>query len=122
MTDPLEVKSTGAIADELTVAIIKLEHGIDVGDRIIRFKKILNDRVKSLSGLKEFADLLASLENTNRECWEAQDAVMGSDDVSIVFLNAKRAQTLNAQRNKLIREMDAITNELDRSHLKKNYG
>lgn len=121
MVDPLEVKSTGQIADELTISVIKAENGIDTADRVIRLKVVLNERVKDLTGLKDFADLLALLENVNRDCWDAQDVIMAASDYTTVAIHAKKAQQLNARRNRLIRDIDTLMNELDRSYLEKNY-
>jgi hypothetical protein len=73
--------------------------------------------------------LTEELEEVNRKCWQAQETIMqnkdfedGFDSFQDVAYAALDAQELNAQRNSLIRKIDELLGELDRTPLRKSYG
>jgi hypothetical protein len=130
----ITVKSTGFLIDELITARFKVE--INPNQDNIQRMRLLDAAVRiRLNGREDDIFLpVAKLQVVLRQCWDAQEVVMKNKDIvyspyiqdNYLQLNklakaAIQAQTTNAERNKLIREIDTILGEANVSVLGKTY-
>lgn len=118
-------KSIGFLIDEYITACFKYD--AKPTEEIKMRRDLLRDTIMNILGNKlqtdiEFYGLYMSLYSVLRRCWESQEIVVRSDKRDIVFFAAKEAQTTNAERNKLIREIDQLLGEGDITSLEKTYG
>ena len=128
----LACKSTGTLIDEWLTATIKAGK-MPKEENIIRrdnlFRLVVEDRLGG--DLTKVADQITSLYKTLQECWDAQEnimffkqyfpAQMDPTDYNKLGHAAITAQETNAQRNKLIREIDTILGEAEFTQLEKTY-
>jgi hypothetical protein len=131
----ITVKSTGFLIDELITTRFKIE--LNPTPDIIQRMRLLDAAVRlRLNGREDSIYLqVIKLQVILRQCWEAQEVVMkhmhlfdsiyvSSKDLSkLAELGqaAIQAQKTNAERNKLIREIDSILDESTISVLGKTY-
>jgi len=131
----ITVKSTGFLIDELITARFKVE--INPNQDNIQRMRLLDAAVRiRLNGREDDIFLpVAKLQVVLRQCWNAQEIIMDNKslfDKTYVSSNdlkalnklgqaAVDAQTTNAERNKLIREIDTILGEANVSVLEKTY-
>lgn len=142
MINSIEVKSTGTLIDENITTDLKMEYIGEKPEFINRKNKLgkaINKRLleidpeiytnKSTLGVKlyELTSLLATI---LRECWKAQDIIMDysnreyylePDTHKLIAEAAVLAQRKNAERNKIIRQIDYLLDEEDYSQLEKSY-
>ena len=114
-------KSTGFLIDELITAGFKVEVSPTTAN--IQRMRLLDASVRlRLNGREDDIFLqVTKLKIVSRQCWQAQEGVMKGRDVTAIANAAVQAQHTNAQRNKLIREIDTILGESDVSVLEKTY-
>lgn len=133
----IEYKSTGTLLDEYITAALKwnalrLENRDTsaVEQRLAELQLAINYRVADKSQIEP---VVVQLAEVLKECWDAQEVtrefVGVDDDDDWIADNAMRiaragikAQVTNAQRNKLIRQIDEILGEQHRGQLEKTYG
>lgn len=130
----ITVKSTGFLIDELITTRFKVE--ANPTQETIQRMRLLDAAVRiRLNGREDDIFFqVTKLQVVLRQCWNAQEIVMlyknfrHSDSVKIDFYELKpiadaalKAQQTNAERNKLIREIDAILDESNVSPLEKTY-
>lgn len=131
----VELKSTGFILDELTTVRIRLTKAgftEDAARRRDSLATAYTNRIHKLSESKrqQLLDLEDALFVILDRCWDAQDRIMNfnriiSPDIDQTWdcaVSAVEAQTLNAKRNKLIRQIDQLLDEAEFTQLEKNYG
>lgn len=127
-------KSTGFLIDEFLTTTIKLR--VFPGNLEVATKstKLANEILLRLDNgdthdREKLADLIVRLEKVLKTCWDAQEDVMdfakskykNNRDFRKCAIAAVTAQRYNAKRNKLIREIDTLLGELDRSVTEKTY-
>jgi len=131
----ITVKSTGFLLDELITTRFKVE--INPSPDNIQRMRLLDAAIRlRLNGREDDIFLpVAKLQVVLRQCWKAQEIVMNNrflfdkvyvssnDLTSLTKLGqaAVDAQTTNAERNKLIKEIDTILGEANISVLEKTY-
>lgn len=127
----LEVKSTGTLVDEMYTTELKIAAGNEeakerrhiLGNVVMgRMKDLVLDMPKH----RQFQAVMRELRAVLKECWDAQEIVMkfeflDFDNIYIVAKAAKVAQETNAHRNRLIRQLDELIGETDRTQLGKTY-
>lgn len=133
----IEYKSTGTLLDEyITTALkwnaLRLEEkdASAAEQRLAELQLAINYRVPD----KELIEpVVVQLAEVLKECWDAQEVTrefsQGDIDDDYLADNAVRiaragirAQVTNAQRNKLIRQIDELLGEQHRGQLEKTYG
>lgn len=134
MPHDITIKSTGFLIDELITTRFKVE--LNPTPNIIQRMRLLDAAVRlRLNGREDAIYLqVVKLQVVLRQCWEAQETIMQykhfkfSDNLSIdanklitIAQAALKAQQTNAERNKLVREIDTILNEIEISALEKTY-
>jgi hypothetical protein len=129
--DRLETKSLGAIIDEYLTSNLKVK--ANPSEENIARNKALNSILDKEIGASwgAITVLVAMLDYQLKACWEAQEKVMHYKRVGLDNLNpselymlagaAIRAQETNAERCKLVREIDKVLGESDRTYLEKTY-
>lgn len=133
-----EIKSTGTLVDELLTLDLKIKAGIqgaeerrhELGNVIIERTAILIIQ-GHMDIYREFQKVQQELAEVLEKCWNAQEIVMNHElydewgeigwNMHIVAHAAKLAQLTNAQRNRLIRQLDELVNETERTQLAKSY-
>lgn len=117
----ITVKSTGFLLDELITARFKVEVS-PTSDNIQRVR-LLDAAVRlRLNGREDDIYLpMIKLQVVLRQCWDAQELVMHSKDIPTIASAGIKSQKTNAERNKLIREIDAILGESNITSLGKTY-
>lgn len=130
----ITVKSTGFLIDELITTRFKVE--VNPTPETIQRMQVLDRAIKQRLNNREDSIYLqvVKLQVILRQCWEAQEIIMGYNDMEFKMHHhhnhrglkklgqaALTAQRTNAQRNKLIREIDDILGESDVSPLGKTY-
>lgn len=130
----ITVKSTGFLIDELITTRFKIE--LNPTPDIIQRMRLLDAAVRlRLNGREDSIYLqVIKLQVILRQCWEAQEVIMKNQDIehspymNDTYFQLKRlaeaaikAQKTNAERNKLIREIDDILDESTISVLGKTY-
>lgn len=142
----IEYKSTGFLIDENITTDLKLEHlgeRPDIRHRKDELSKVLDRRLReyNIFNDNELQRLLYSLTQKLRQvltkCWDAQDTVMEYGELINDTIDnggydpdyfercayaAVEAQQLNAERNKLIRQIDELLGEAEFTQLEKSYG
>lgn len=139
----IEIKSTGTLVDELHTLDLKIDAGMDTEDMYER-RHVLANIVIARSAIlvhdmpkyREFQNLTRELKEVLTRCWDAQEIVSKTpitnytgkatavelhQNLDRVAKYAKIAQETNAQRNRLIRQLDTLLNEMDRTQLRKTY-
>jgi len=71
---------------------------------------------------KSIGVLIDELITTSLKCWFAQETVMNSENENELAIAAKKAQSMNARRNALIRAIDKRLGEGTISPTGKTYG
>ena len=128
----IEMKSTGQLIDEMITAQLKVIAVLN-DENSTRFWKLHNVVYRRVGERWDLVDYhRIELENVLQQCWKAQDIVAKYKtlDCSTAPLNQLRelaeagleAQRTNAIRCKLVREIDEILGEADRTYLEKTYG
>lgn len=124
----IELKSTGFLIDELLTTEIKLKHfgSAAVQERYDMLDIAIKSRLSRHNDKDKFhtlSVLILKLKQVNQNCWDAQERVMKNDlkYPKPIAIAAKQAQTLNAQRNSLMREIDDLLGESRFSQLEKSY-
>lgn len=133
----LEYKSTGALIDEWITARMKAQaRPIEENEnRATLLKQLIDLRLaqkdQELVNSTEFRMLMLELSFQLQLCWDAQEIVMkyqqiALDDLSQTALyalarGAVQAQVTNATRCKLVRDIDTMLGETDRTYLEKTY-
>jgi hypothetical protein len=129
----LELKSTGALIDEYITSVFKFDRNPNEENtkRFNDLADITNTRVKENHNWGVISLQYSQLWETLEQCWEAQELVSTLnptyDDIedlpSIIALAraGKEAQRSNAIRCKLVREIDELLGESDRTYLEKTY-
>lgn len=131
----ITVKSTGFLIDELITTRFKVE--VNPIQETIQRMRLLDAAIRlRLNGREDMIYLqVVKLQIVLRQCWEAQEKIMkhaplyhemyisGRYFHQLVELGqaAINAQTTNAERNKLIREIDILLGESIISPLEKTY-
>jgi hypothetical protein len=131
----ITVKSTGFLIDELITARFKVE--INPNQDNIQRMRLLDAATRiRLNGREDDIFLpVTKLQVVLRQCWNAQETIMKyAPIVGETFITGKhytelfelgkaaiQAQKTNAERNKLIREIDTILGEDNVSVLGKTY-
>ncbi len=124
----IEFKSTGTLIDEFLTSRIKIEKMGWSEERAKRRSDLAGAVGKRLSGADDekyskVFTLVTKLNDVLKECWEAQDEVMGRDQHDeLVGYFAKHAQCLNTLRNGYIRHIDDLLGESEYTQLEKSYG
>lgn len=133
----IEIKSTGTLIDEAITTSLKVMYIKDNVENTKRYSLLVQVIVRRLEninpGIRESLDKLwQELSKTLENCWDAQEEVMkynnieqeeyDPDSYTNCALAAIKAQKLNAQRNRLIRQIDALLGEQEFSQLEKSYG
>lgn len=131
-----EIKSTGFLVDELLTLDLKIAAGNtdavarrhELGNVVIeRSAKLVT--VGDLTKYREFQRTTAELAVVLKDCWDAQDIIMSLppahecsvDQLYEMAVRAKEAQETNARRNRLVRRLDAIMDEMAWTQLAKTY-
>lgn len=123
----ITTKSTGFLIDELITARFKVEVS-PTHDNIQRVRLLDAATRLRLNGREDDIYLqVVKLQVILRQCWEAQEVVMNAcknrnPDYTLIGKAGIKAQETNAQRNKLIREIDTILGEDSITPLGKTYG
>lgn len=133
----LEYKSTGALIDEWITARMKAQArpNQENEDRARQLRHIIDSRFMQkdpdIINSNEFRMFMLELSFQLQLCWDAQEIVMkyqqiALDDLSQTALyalarSAVQAQVTNAARCKLVREIDTVLGEADRTYLEKTY-
>lgn len=131
----ITVKSTGYLIDELITTRFKVE--VNPLPETIQRMRLLDAAIRlRLNGREDDIYLpVTKLQIILRQCWEAQETIMKYKtlfdriyvssaqikELTALGQAAVNAQTTNAERNKLIREIDTILGEIDVSPLHKTY-
>lgn len=129
----ITVKSTGFLIDELITSRFKVEVS-PTPDNVHRMR-LLDAAVRlRLNGREDDIYLqVVKLQLVLRQCWDAQEVMRGAKIEHTPYLihdftNLEKiaragikAQETNAERNKLIREIDTMLGEADISPLGKTY-
>src|SRR5882724_10498290 len=117
----ITLKSTGFLIDELITTRFKVE--LNPTSEIIQRMRLLDAAIRlRLNGREDDIYLqVIKLQVVLRQCWEAQEVIMSFKDYTFssyitddihqlqrVATYALKAQTTNAERNILIREIDTI--------------
>ena len=146
----IELKSTGFLIDEWITSDLKVKHiGTEetlsrhlLLDNVVRKRLNNKDLIEYNEAVKNgLVNLVVQLRDTLTKCWDAQDRVMiGAETIRIlqeksyqyqadsldeyrdVAMSAIEAQNLNAQRNRLIRQIDKLLGESEFTQLEKSYG
>ena len=71
--------------------------------------------------IKTLGTLIDELCSVSQKLFRAQDDMMSSDNDSEVAKYAKKAQELNVIRNKLIRAIDSLSDNVNNSLTEKTY-
>lgn len=132
--DPIEVKSTSLLIDELFTARMKLKAFVqlekptaEIAERIDRLERVIKGRIDhvmlTINGQKSFNYLTSRLAAVLQECWDAQEVVRDWKNQKMEDLaNAGiQAQITNARRNELMREIDDLLGERNIKPLEKTY-
>lgn len=118
-------KSTGTLIDEYFTTELKIEfigRKDEFKHRLELLENSLVLRLEKHKTRKDIAPLTTRLANTLRRCWVAQDNIMEADNHDpYIGQYAKEAQRLNAERNRLIREIDELLGEDEFTQLEKSY-
>lgn len=134
----IELKSTGFLIDEYLTTELKLDHFGKTPEILLRLEQLdvaIQRRLKNTNGNRRIVELYFELKKVLKLCWDAQEIVMSADldwekiikDDSYYYrvieigIAAKDAQKFNAQRNKLIREIDTLLGESQYTQLEKSY-
>jgi ABC-type thiamine transport system ATPase subunit len=123
-------KTTGYLIGELVTHTIKSKYALTEGqresakERIFLLEEAIGDALQKsgLSGnnpiLRHHMDLL---EKACKECWDAQEIVMTSNNIDEVYRAAKTTLITNRQRNIQMRALDALFGEKFFAVLEKSY-
>lgn len=132
----IEIKSTGTLIDEAITTSLKVMYIKDNVENTKRYSLLVQVIVRRLEninpGIRESLDKLwQELSKTLENCWDAQEEVMkynnieqdeyDLDNYTNCALAAIKAQKLNAQRNRLIRQIDELLGEQEFTQLGKSY-
>lgn len=133
----LEIKSTGTLADELYTTELKIAAGNDEAkERRHILGNIIMGRMGSLiqediTKYRQFNQLMTQLKAVLQECWNFQEIVASlaledewgqiGENIHKVAYAGKGAQRTNAERNRLIRALDELLGEIERTQLSKTY-
>lgn len=138
----VEYKSTGVLFDEMFTADLKLEHWPDDQEvaarrhalgNAIQARLLQKSSIDSWNRFKEVWTVAKQLKDVLRECWNAQEVVMQftrsiteheaftNNTLLHVVSAAVTAQRTNAQRNKLIRQIDFLLQDSENAPLRKTY-
>jgi uncharacterized transporter YbjL len=128
----LSYKSTGTLIDESITAELKVLSNASPEniERMANLQNLINNRVDQESWYR--INIHATRLRTELKlCWDAQEIVMkyknkNVDDLSLEELQelsnaALYAQRTNAERCRLVREIDKALGESDRTYLEKTY-
>jgi len=132
----ITVKSTGFLIDELITTRFKVE--VNPTPEIIQRMRLLDAAVRlRLNGREDDIYLqVVKLQIVLRQCWNAQEIVMKYSNIQedpYIYAHryneykalasaAVKAQQTNAERNKLVKEIDTVLGEESVSVLGKTYG
>lgn len=129
--DRLETKSLGALIDEYFTSDMKVKANPSQEnlERRQALKTILDREIGASWGA--ITILVFQLEQQLQLCWNAQEEVMryrnrdvakmSYADLQALGFAAITAQETNAQRCRLVREIDKVLGESDRTYLEKTY-
>lgn len=116
----IAIKTTGQLVDELVTNAFKTfntKDPIEFNERYELLRDELNVRFQS-----EVAGLIHDLAIVSMATWQAQEVVMHEQSDSKVADAGRQAQRLNAQRSRLIREIDRLLGEAGITITTKTYG
>ncbi len=129
---PIELKSIGFMIDERITAGFKadLHPSEENTQRVLDLDTAIDGRVAGRWHM--INALVLKLERVLKECWDAQEIVTQivihdeyrweeRFDIHKLAVTGKVAQQTNAERNRLIREIDEILGESAHSTLRKTY-
>lgn len=133
----IELKSTGFLIDENITTDLKLiffGETVEIRKRKDALDEVISKRIfESSVDTKKLFRLINKLRVVLEDCWDAQDEIMNinrmckadlkwyAQDYENIAKAAIKAQELNAERNKLIRQIDALLGESEFSQLEKSY-
>lgn len=123
----IERKTTGTLIDELITCMFKIEHSStrNLYERFYRLFTAILDRVSEsdLDGCQgQILDLFLKLGVASKECWDAQEMICASEGSPTNIAEAARtAQSCNAERVSIIREIDDLFGEENEMALEKTY-
>lgn len=132
-----ELKSTGTLVDELGTLDLKIAAGNteaqerrhELANAIIERTSVL---IHDMQKYREFQRVSNELNAVLKECWDAQETIMRytaqyhsysllPDEEWELAGAAIKAQQTNAARNVLIRKLDELVGETERTQLAKTY-
>lgn len=121
---PISEKSTGILVDELITNAFKTAFAVTAGASTAEFDaryELLRNALEERLGA-DAALLIHDLSIVMMATWQAQEIVMTENDDTVVAPAARRAQRMNAQRTKIIRQIDSLLGEAAISITTKTYG
>jgi len=104
---PIEIKTTGQLVDELTIAELKVTHGSPALETVLDLRIVVGYRLMAAPPANTEAALarMAELARVNAEIWKLVDDFAAGYGNS---QNCQEVQRLNAARRRLARAIDAL--------------
>jgi hypothetical protein len=127
----LSFKSTGALIDEYLTSELKVKanNSLENVERNKQLNTLVKLRVRDRYDV--VGSLVLELQMWLRQCWDAQEVVMKYKGKAIHNLTVEElyqlgsasllAQNTNAERCRVVREIDKALGESDRTYLEKTY-
>lgn len=127
----IDYKTVGMLVDEWITALLKqrANPSDENTQRVADLNRRLNERVGERG--TEIIPLIERLKEVLKACWDAQEITfsyafdrvddMDRSDLNRLAQAGKDAQTTNAERNRIIREIDRVLGEGQFTPLEKTY-